>query len=146
MVTGKVKRCPFGLRRVPRIYREAVKHLGIAFTNDFYHFLGQGTLAAAAHYGGCEFACVLGQEMAGYATGEVFFASQPTDFDTLTSTAQGYSYDQKAGDKKAEDAVAFLSKRSGGGCSSRAWSRVFLLGVYIPNVCRSVLPLWVFPG
>jgi len=33
-------------------------------------------MKAAKHYGGEDFACVLGQEMAGYATGEVFFVSQ----------------------------------------------------------------------
>jgi aldehyde:ferredoxin oxidoreductase len=88
-------------------YREAVRHLGQR-TNDFYHFLGQGTLAAAAHYGGSDFACVLGQEMAGYATGEVFFASQAYGLRHSHLDNAGYSYDQKADSKKPEDAVAFL--------------------------------------
>jgi aldehyde:ferredoxin oxidoreductase len=88
-------------------YRAAVRHLGRR-TNDFYHFLGQGTLAAAAHYGGSDFACVLGQEMAGYATGEVFFASQTYGFRHSHLDSAGYSYDQKGGSKKSEDAVAFL--------------------------------------
>src|SRR5271157_4934517 len=49
-------------------YREAFHHLGAA-SNDFYRLLAQGTMKAAKHYGGEDFACVLGQEMAGYATG-----------------------------------------------------------------------------
>ncbi|MFH1114345.1 MAG: aldehyde ferredoxin oxidoreductase N-terminal domain-containing protein [Pseudomonadota bacterium] len=88
-------------------YCEAVRHLGMR-TNDFYHFLGQGTLAAAAHYGGSDFACVLGQEMAGYATGEVFFVSQAYGFRHSHLDNAGYSYDQKANSKTAKDAVAFL--------------------------------------
>jgi aldehyde:ferredoxin oxidoreductase len=88
-------------------YREAVRHLGLR-TNEFYHFLGQGTLVAAARYGGSEFACVLGQEMAGYATGEVYFASQAYGFRHSHLDNAGYSYDQKADSKKSEDAVAFL--------------------------------------
>ena len=49
-------------------YKQGMQHLGQG-ANDFYRFLAQGTLKAAAHYGGKDFACVLGQEMAGYATG-----------------------------------------------------------------------------
>lgn len=88
-------------------YREAVRHLGLR-TNDFYRFLGQGTLTAATHYGGRDFACVLGQEMAGYATGEVFFASQAYGFRHSHLDSAGYSYDQKADSRKSEDAAAFL--------------------------------------
>ncbi len=55
-------------------FRQAIFNLGTG-VNDFYRFLGQGTLKAAEHYGGADFACVLGQEMAGYATGEVFFVN-----------------------------------------------------------------------
>lgn len=88
-------------------YREAVRHLGMR-SNDFYHSLGQGTLVAAARYGGSDFACVLGQEMAGYATGEVFFASHTYGFRHSHLDNAGYSYDQKSDSKKSEDAVAFL--------------------------------------
>ena len=63
---------------------------------------------AAARYGGSDLACVLGQEMAGYATGEVFFASQTYGFRHSHLDNAGYSYDQKANDKKSEDAVSFL--------------------------------------
>ena len=106
IVTDKETLVPLSFGDVEK-YREAVRHLGLR-TNDFYHFLGQGTLAAAAHYGGSDFACVLGQEMAGYATGEVFFASQTYGFRHSHLDNAGYSYDQKADSKKSEDAVAFL--------------------------------------
>ena len=45
-------------------YKVALYHLAFG-TNEFYRLMGQGTMRAAARYGGAEFACVLGQEMAG---------------------------------------------------------------------------------
>ena len=65
-------------------------------------------MKAAARYGGEDFGCVLGQEMAGYATGEVFFVSQALGFRHSHLDAAGYSFDQKHKDKKAEEAVEFL--------------------------------------
>lgn len=88
-------------------YVGALRHLGRG-TNEFYRLLGRGTAAAAAHYGGAEFACVLGQEMAGYATGEVFFASQALGFRHSHLDAAGYAYDQKAAGKDVDAAVSFL--------------------------------------
>jgi len=88
-------------------YREAVRNLG-AGTNDFYRLLAQGTEKAAAHYGGSDFACVLGQEMAGYATGEVFFVSQALGFRHSHLDAGGYSYDQKGKPPDVAEALAFL--------------------------------------
>jgi aldehyde:ferredoxin oxidoreductase len=88
-------------------YAQAVKHLG-AGTNDFYRVLGQGTLKAAEQYGGADFACVLGQEMAGYATGEVFFVSEALGFRHSHLDAGGYSYDQKQKGKDVGQAVEFL--------------------------------------
>jgi aldehyde:ferredoxin oxidoreductase len=88
-------------------YAQAVKHLG-AGTNDFYRVLGQGTLKAAEQYGGADFACVLGQEMAGYATGEVFFVSEALGFRHSHLDAGGYSYDQKQKAKDVGQAVEFL--------------------------------------
>lgn len=91
-------------------YREAIQHLGLG-SNDFYRLLAQGTMKAAEHYGGEDFACVLGQEMAGYATGEVFFASQALGFRHSHLDSGGYSYDQKhATEKKIKEAVDFLVK------------------------------------
>jgi aldehyde:ferredoxin oxidoreductase len=88
-------------------YKQAVRHLGEG-TNEFYQILGQGTLKAAEHYGGRDFACFLGQEMAGYATGEVFFVSQALGLRHSHLDAAGYSYDQKHTDKNVAEAVNFL--------------------------------------
>jgi aldehyde:ferredoxin oxidoreductase len=106
VVTDKETLVPLNFGDVEK-YREAVRHLGMR-TNDFYQLLGQGTLIAAARFGGSDFACVLGQEMAGYATGEVFFASHTYGFRHSHLDNAGYSYDQKSDSKKSEDAVEFL--------------------------------------
>ncbi len=82
------------------VYKQAMEHLGRG-SNDFYRLLAQGTLKAAEHYGGKEFACVLGQEMAGYATGEVYFASQALGLRHSHLDSAGYSYDQKEKSKEA---------------------------------------------
>ena len=88
-------------------YGQAIKYLGTA-ANDFYRLLGQGTLKTAEKYGGQDFACVLGQEMGGYATGEVFFISQALGLRHSHLDAGGYSYDQKQKGKDAAHAVEFL--------------------------------------
>jgi aldehyde:ferredoxin oxidoreductase len=88
-------------------YAQAVKHLGLG-ANDFYRALAGGTLKAAEQYGGTDFACVLGQEMGGYATGEVFFVSQALGFRHSHLDAGGYAYDQKQQGKDAAQAVDFL--------------------------------------
>jgi len=90
-----------------KAYAIALNSLGTA-ENDFYRLLGQGTLKAAEQYGGQEFACVLGQEMAGYATGEVFFISQALGFRHSHLDSGGYAYDQKHDDKDVAKAVEFL--------------------------------------
>ncbi|MHC1711053.1 MAG: aldehyde ferredoxin oxidoreductase N-terminal domain-containing protein [Solidesulfovibrio sp.] len=76
--------------------------------NDFYALLGQGALVAAAQYGGGDFACVLGQEMAGYATGETYFASQTVAFRHSHLDTGAYSYDQKHKEKDVDAVVRFL--------------------------------------
>jgi aldehyde:ferredoxin oxidoreductase len=83
-----------------KIYGEALNHLAYG-TNDFYRLLAQGTMKAAEHYGGKEFACVLGQEMAGYATGEVFFTSQALGLRHSHLDAAGYSYDRNRRGKRS---------------------------------------------
>ena len=88
-------------------YQQAARHLGRG-SNDFYRLLGQGTLKAAAVYGGGEFGCVLGQEMAGYATGELFFAAQTLGFRHSHLDTGAYSYDQKNSEKDVARAVDFL--------------------------------------
>lgn len=77
-------------------------------TNEFYEALGRGALVAAKQYGGEEFACVLGQEMGGYATGEVFFVSQALGFRHSHLDSGGYSYDQKNEDQDIQKAVKFM--------------------------------------
>lgn len=88
-------------------YRDAVQHLG-AQTNEFYQALAKGSLAAGRRYGGEDYACVLGQEMAGYATGEVFYVSQALGLRHSHLDAGGYAYDQKAKDKDVGAALRFL--------------------------------------
>jgi aldehyde:ferredoxin oxidoreductase len=88
-------------------YRQALHQLGKG-GNDFYRLLGQGVKKATARFGGNDFACVLGQEMAGYATGEVFFASQALGFRHSHLDAGGYALDQEDGPKDVDKAVDFL--------------------------------------
>ena len=88
-------------------YQQAAHALGTAAT-PFYRLLAMGTLRAAEQYGGTEFACVLGQEMAGYATGELFFAAQTLGFRHSHLDSGAYSYDQKESGKDVDKAVSFL--------------------------------------
>jgi aldehyde:ferredoxin oxidoreductase len=88
-------------------YRKAIEFLGKG-KNEFYRLLGQGTLKAAQHYGGSHFACVLGQEMAGYATGEVFVVSQALGFRHSHLDSGGYAFDQKHGTNNIAMAIDFL--------------------------------------
>lgn len=88
-------------------YVQAANFLGKGI-NDFYRLLGQGTLKAAQQYGGEDFACVLGQEMAGYATGELFFAAQSLGFRHSHLDTGAYSWDQKNDSRNVEEAVDFL--------------------------------------
>lgn len=76
--------------------------------NEFYRLLAQGTMKCAEVYGGEDFACVLGQEMAGYATGEVFFVSEGLGFRHSHLDSGGYAYDQKHEDKDVDAALNFL--------------------------------------
>ncbi|MBW2207018.1 MAG: aldehyde ferredoxin oxidoreductase [Deltaproteobacteria bacterium] len=88
-------------------YEKAVLHMARG-TNEFYRLLNQGTLKAAVHFGGESFACVLGQEMAGYATGEVFYTSQALGLRHSHLDSGGYDYDQKHDEQDVDKAIAFL--------------------------------------
>ncbi|MDW7774152.1 MAG: aldehyde ferredoxin oxidoreductase N-terminal domain-containing protein [Desulfobulbaceae bacterium] len=88
-------------------YQEALQHLALG-SNEFYRLLSQGAGKAAEQYGGGDFACVLGQEMAGYATGPAFFVSQAMGLRHSHLDAGGYAFDQKPTGKTVEDAVKFL--------------------------------------
>ncbi len=110
-------------------FREAAHYLGRG-VNEFYRQLGQGTLKAAAVYGGEEFSCVLGQEMAGYATGELFFAAQTLGFRHSHLDTGAYGYDQKVSEKDVEKGVDFLIKDEP--------ARVFLTSMVACLFARSV--------
>lgn len=110
-------------------YKEALHYLATG-SNEFYRILAQGTMKAAGHYGGKDFACVLGQEMAGYATGEVFFASQALGFRHSHLDSSGYTYDLKHKDKNVKNAVEFLISDEQG--------RVFLTSMVSCLFARSV--------
>lgn len=88
-------------------YKEAIWCLGHA-KNEFYSDLAQGVMHAARKYGGEDFACVLGQEMAGYASGETFFASQSLSFRHSHLDTGAYGYDQKKHDKNPDKAVRYF--------------------------------------
>lgn len=110
-------------------YQEAVGYLGTGF-NDFYRLLADGTLKAAAVYGGSEFGCVLGQEMAGYATGPVFFTAQSLGFRHSHLDTGAYSWEQKNSGKDVNKAIDFLMDDEPG--------RVFLTSMVSCLFARSV--------
>lgn len=123
----------------PEPYEEAIRHLGRG-TNAFYRLLGQGTLKAAEHYGGGEFACVLGQEMAGYATGEVFFMSQALGFRHSHLDTAGYTYDQKHEERNVDQAVDFLLRDEQGRVFLTSMvSCLFARGVYTEELVGKCL-------
>lgn len=120
-------------------YRQAIHHLGVG-TNDFYHLLSQGAHGAAMHYGGDDFACVLGQEMAGYATGEVFFISQALGLRHSHLDSAGYSYDQKTTEKDVNKAIDFLVKDEQGRVLLTSMvSCLFARNVYTDDVLSACL-------
>jgi aldehyde:ferredoxin oxidoreductase len=120
-------------------YKQAMLHLGMA-TNDFYNILAQGTLRAAEQYGGKDYACVLGQEMAGYATGEVYFASQALGLRHSHLDSGGYSYDQKEQGKDVSKAVDFLVKDEQGRVLLTSMvSCLFARGVYADELLATCL-------
>lgn len=120
-------------------YKQAMVHLGRG-TNEFYRILGQGTLKAAEHYGGKDYACVLGQEMAGYATGEVFFASQALGFRHSHLDSGGYSYDQKEKGQDVSKAVDFLVKDEQGRVLLTSMvACLFARGVYTDDMLATCL-------
>ncbi|MCU0564637.1 MAG: aldehyde ferredoxin oxidoreductase [Desulfobacterales bacterium] len=111
-------------------YREALGHLARR-SNEFYTLLGSGTLQAARRYGGEDFACVLGQEMAGYATGEAFFVSQALGLRHSHLDAGGYAFDQKQKEKDVAKAVDFLVADEAGRCLLTSMvACLFARGVY----------------
>jgi aldehyde:ferredoxin oxidoreductase len=120
-------------------YGDALLHLAYG-TNEFYQLLSSGTMKAAERYGGTAFACVLGQEMAGYATGRAFFVSQALGLRHSHLDAVGYSYDQKPTGETVEDIVKFLVQDE----KERVFitsmvACLFARGVYKDEVLRNCL-------
>lgn len=120
-------------------YQQAARLFGTG-ANAFYRLLGQGTLKAAEVYGGKDFACVLGQEMAGYATGEVFFTAQALGFRHSHLDSGGYSYDQQHAEQNVSAAVNFLLQDE----ASRAFltsmaACLFARGVYTDAILAECL-------
>lgn len=120
-------------------YQQAARLFGTG-ANAFYRLLGQGTLKAAEVYGGKDFACVLGQEMAGYATGEVFFTAQALGFRHSHLDSGGYSYDQQHAEQNVNAAVSFLLQDE----ASRAFltsmvACLFARGVYSDAILAECL-------
>lgn len=120
-------------------YKTAVRCLGEG-RNEFYRLLGQGTIRAAAQYGGEDFACVLGQEMAGYATGEVFFVSQALGLRHSHLDSAGYAYDQKGEGKDPARAVDYLiQEERGRALLTSMVACLFARGVYTNDLLASCL-------
>ncbi|MGM0610961.1 MAG: aldehyde ferredoxin oxidoreductase N-terminal domain-containing protein [Thermodesulfobacteriota bacterium] len=88
-------------------YRKAIYFLAEK-ENEFYAALSRGTLAAADKYGGRDFACVLGQEMAGYATGEAYYVSQALGFRHSHLDSGAYGFDQSEKGQNTDLAVNFM--------------------------------------
>lgn len=127
-------------------YIKAAAFLGKGM-NEFYKLLGQGTLKAAARYGGEEFACVLGQEMAGYATGELYFASQSLGFRHSHLDTGAYSWDQKNQDKDVDKGVTFLiGDEPGRVLLTSMVACLFARSVYTNEVLAECLETTGFPG
>ncbi len=123
----------------PASYQAALQHMAYG-TNEFYELLSQGTAKAAERYGGGDFACVLGQEMGGYATGAAFFVSQALGFRHSHLDSGGYSYDQKPKGDKVEDAVKFMVKDEKGRVFLTSMiSCLFARGVYTDEVLGNCL-------
>lgn len=120
-------------------FLEALKFISSG-ENAFYQALSRGSMSAAKLYGGEDFACVLGQEMAGYATGEVFFVASAYGFRHSHLDTGGYAFDQNNTEKNAEKAVEFMLEDERGriyinsmmGC-------LFARGTYGPDKLQEAL-------
>lgn len=126
-------------------YRQALNFLGSP-PNEFYTLLAQGSLKAAQRYDAQDYACVLGQEMAGYATGEVFFVSQALGLRHSHLDSAGYSYDQKNQDKDVAKAVAFMVEDERQRCVLTSMvSCLFARSAYTPGMLGKALDVMGYP-
>ncbi len=133
-----------------RVYEQAVRALGWGGgvgDSDFWTALGQGVEKAVARYGGEDFACVLGQEMAGYATGEVFYAAQSLGFRHSHLDSGGYAWDQKHQEQDVAGAIDFLveDERDRALINSMV-ACLFARGVYTHELLSEALDCAGYPG
>ncbi len=120
-------------------YKQAIYHLSHA-ANEFYRILGQGALVAGKHYHGEDFACVLGQEMAGYATGEAFFVAESLGFRHSHLDTGAYAMDQKSKEKDVVKTVDFLVKDERERIMTTSMvACLFARGVYKEEVMKEAL-------
>ncbi|WP_456324596.1 aldehyde ferredoxin oxidoreductase N-terminal domain-containing protein [Desulfonauticus submarinus] len=93
----------------PKNYLKAIDYLGTP-PNNFWQILSKGLKNAIQNLGGEDFACVLGQEMAGYATGENYFVAQALGFRHSHLDIGAYSYDLNSECKDIQKALKFFQK------------------------------------
>ncbi|XPV76317.1 MAG: aldehyde ferredoxin oxidoreductase N-terminal domain-containing protein [Desulfovibrio sp.] len=120
-------------------YVQGILHISNQ-TTEMYKLLAQGTMHAAKAYGGEDFACVLGQEMAGYATGEVFFVSEALGFRHAHLDSGGYAYDQKNDQQDVQKAIDFLVEDEAGRVMMNSLvSCLFARGIYTTELIGAAL-------
>lgn len=90
-------------------YLKAIDYLGSP-PNEFWKHAGNGLRYMVEKYGGEDFACILGQEMAGYATGENYFVAQALGFRHSHLDHGAYSFDQEEDSKNLQKALSFFNK------------------------------------
>ena len=90
---------------------------------------------------------MLGQEMAGYATGELYFASQSLGFRHSHLDTGAYSWDQKNQDKDVDKGVTFLiGDEPGRVLLTSMVACLFARSVYTNEVLAECLETTGFPG
>lgn len=93
----------------PANYLQAIRYLAMP-PNKFWQDAGKGLNWMIKHHGGEGFACVLGQEMAGYATGENYFVAQALGFRHSHLDLGAYSFDQEKEAKNLDKALDFFAR------------------------------------
>lgn len=93
----------------PENYLKAISFLAKPPTK-LWQDAGKGLNWLIQNYGGEDFACVLGQEMAGYATGENYFVAQALGFRHSHLDLGAYSFDQEKECKDLNKALNFFEK------------------------------------
>ncbi|MEM3493873.1 MAG: aldehyde ferredoxin oxidoreductase N-terminal domain-containing protein [Thermoplasmata archaeon] len=121
--------------------------------NQFYENLALGVEHASTLYGGKEFALAFGKnEMAGYNTGPLFYATLLTGARHSHLDSAGYSFDEKmkSGNWSAEEAAEMLVKEEAWRCVLTSLAVcLFARGIYdekLTEECLSIAGLKIGPG